>query len=73
LFTSLGYPPEWAQRADLLALDDWGLAPLTAAEGRELLEVLEDRCQTRSTVVASQVPVVLAGVDLLVVVSRGRT
>ena len=42
---------------DLLVLDDWGLGPLTAAESRELLEVLEDRCQTTSTVVASQVPV----------------
>jgi len=41
----------------LLALDDWGLGPLTASESRELLEVLEDRCQTKSTVVASQAPV----------------
>lgn len=44
-------------KTDLLILDDWGLGPLTAAESRELLEVLEDRCQTKSTVVASQVPV----------------
>lgn len=44
-------------KADLLVLDDWGLGPLTAAESREILEVLEDRCQTRSTVMASQVPV----------------
>lgn len=27
------------------------------AESRELLEVLEDRCQSKSTVVASQAPV----------------
>ncbi|HHX29042.1 MAG TPA: ATP-binding protein [Firmicutes bacterium] len=44
-------------KSDVLILDDWGLGPLTAIESRELLEVLEDRCQTRSTVVASQVPV----------------
>lgn len=44
-------------KADLLVLDDWGLGPLSAAESRELLEVIEDRCQAASTVVASQVPV----------------
>ena len=44
-------------RNDVLILDDWGLGPFTAVESRELLEVLEDRSQTRSTVVASQVPV----------------
>ncbi len=44
-------------KADLLILDDLGLGPLTALESRELLEVLEVRCQTSSTVVASQVPV----------------
>ncbi len=44
-------------KTDLLILDDWGLGPFTPAESRELLEALEDRCQTRSTVVASQAPV----------------
>ena len=44
-------------KTDLLVMDDWGLGPLTVTETRELLEVLEDRCQTKSTVVASQVPV----------------
>ena len=44
-------------KTGLLLLDDWGLGPLAAAESRELLEVLEDRCQTKSTLVASQVPV----------------
>lgn len=44
-------------KTELLLLDDWGLGPLAAAESRELLEVLEDRCQTKSTLVASQVPV----------------
>ncbi len=44
-------------RTDLLVLDDWGLAALTASEARELLEVIDDRCTTRSTLVASQLPV----------------
>lgn len=66
LFTDLGiargdgsYPSLLRKLAktDLLVLDDWGLGPLTAAESRELLEVLEDRCQTKSTVVAGQAPV----------------
>ncbi len=42
---------------DLLILDDWGLAPLTAPEARDLLEVVDDRCITRSTLVSSQLPV----------------
>jgi DNA replication protein DnaC len=41
---------------DLLVLDDWGLAPLTPAQSRDLLEILDDRCQTHATLVASQVP-----------------
>ena len=43
-------------KTDLLILDDFGLAPLAAAEARELLEVVDDRYQRRSTVVASQLP-----------------
>lgn len=44
-------------RTDLLVLDDWGLAPLTDADRRELLEILEDRHELRSTLVTSQLPV----------------
>jgi len=44
-------------KADLLVLDDWGLAPLTAQERRDLLEVLDDRSGRRSTLVAAQLPV----------------
>jgi len=44
-------------RADLLVLDDWGLTPLTPEARRDLLEILEDRYQRRSTLVASQLPV----------------
>ena len=43
-------------KADLLVLDDWGLARLSAEERGDLLEIMEDRYQLRSTVVASQLP-----------------
>jgi DNA replication protein DnaC len=42
---------------DLLVLDDWGITPLTDEGRRDLLEILEDRYDTRSTLVASQLPV----------------
>jgi len=41
-------------RLDLLILDDWGLAPLTAPEARDLLEVVDDPSMIRSTLVFSQ-------------------
>ena len=44
-------------RTDVLVLDDWGLAPLSDADRRELLEILEDRHDLRSTLVTSQLPV----------------
>jgi DNA replication protein DnaC len=44
-------------RVDLLLLDDWGLAPLNPDQARDLLEILDDRYQSRSTLVAGQVPV----------------
>ena len=44
-------------RTDLLILDDWGLAPIGAPERRDLLEILEDRYGSRSTIVTSQLPV----------------
>ena len=44
-------------RLDLLVLDDWGLAPLTDEGRRDLLEILDDRYDRRSTLVASQLPV----------------
>ncbi len=43
-------------KADLLILDDWGMAPLNDAERRDLLEVLEDRYGRRATLVTSQLP-----------------
>ncbi len=44
-------------RQDLLVLDDWGLAPLSPAGRRDLLEILDDRYQRRSTLITSQLPV----------------
>lgn len=43
-------------RLDLLILDDYGLAPLDGAGARLLLEVVDDRSERRSTIVASQLP-----------------
>ncbi|WP_445570916.1 IS21-like element ISPsy14 family helper ATPase IstB [Pseudomonas sp. E102] len=44
-------------KTDLLILDDWGLAPFTAAQRRDMLELLDDRYGSRSTLVTSQMPV----------------
>ena len=44
-------------RAEVLVLDDWGLAPLSDAERRDLLEIIEDRYGLRSTILTSQLPV----------------
>lgn len=43
-------------KADLLILDDFGFSPLSPAEARELLEIIDDRYERRSTVVCSQLP-----------------
>jgi len=47
---------ERVARTQLLILDDFGLAPLTDSERRDLLEVLEDRYGCRATLVTSQLP-----------------
>jgi DNA replication protein DnaC len=44
-------------RVDLLILDDWGPETLTAEQRRDLLEIVEDRYDTRSIIVTSQVPI----------------
>lgn len=44
-------------KIDVLVLDDWGIAPLRDPERRDLLEILEDRHASRSTIVTSQIPV----------------
>ncbi|MBU6455867.1 MAG: IS21-like element helper ATPase IstB [Cyanobacteria bacterium REEB67] len=43
-------------KKDLLVLDDFALAPFTDEQRRDLLEIMEDRYNRRSTIVISQVP-----------------
>jgi DNA replication protein DnaC len=44
-------------RIDVLVIDDWAMAPLNENERREVWEICEDRYQTRSTILTSQLPV----------------
>ena len=44
-------------RVPLLILDDWLRDPLSAAQARDLLEIIDDRYGRASTLVATQVPV----------------
>src|SRR5450756_24601 len=44
-------------KTHVLVIDDLGLAPMTDAERRDLLEVVEERHGHASTIVASQLPV----------------
>lgn len=44
-------------RIDLLALDDFAIAPITPGERNDLLELLDDRVGSRSTLITSQLPV----------------
>jgi len=43
-------------KADLLILDDWGLMPMNDDIRRDLLEILDDRHNRKSTLVTSQLP-----------------
>lgn len=43
-------------RVDVLILDDWGLVAPDTEQRRDLLEILDDRYQKRSTIVTSQLP-----------------
>ncbi len=44
-------------KVDVLVIDDWALSPLGPDGRRDLLEILDDRHQLRSTLVTSQLPV----------------
>ena len=44
-------------KLNLLIIDDWGLTPLSAAERRDLLEILDDRYNRSATLITSQFPV----------------
>lgn len=39
---------------DLLLLDEWGLSPLSADESRNILELVEDRYDRKSSIITSQ-------------------
>jgi DNA replication protein DnaC len=43
-------------RTDVVVIDDWGLAAAREQERHDLLEILEDRYGTRSTIMTSQIP-----------------
>ena len=45
------------KKPELLILDDFGLAPLEPLQCRDFLEVVEDRHESASTIVVSQLPV----------------
>ena len=47
------------QRVELLVLDDLGLEELSAERRRDMLDIVEQRYQRKSTAIASQMPVEL--------------
>jgi DNA replication protein DnaC len=44
-------------QTDLLVLDDWGVTPLTDGNRIDLLELMDDRYDRKSTLITSQMPV----------------
>jgi len=44
-------------RIQLLVIDDWGISALAEMERRDFLEILEDRYNSSSTIMTSQVPI----------------
>lgn len=44
-------------RIDVLILDDWGMTPLDQAARHDLLEVIDDRSVSKSTIITSQLPI----------------
>src|SRR5215470_11107715 len=45
------------ERTRLLIIDDWGPEPLNAEQRRDLLEIVDDRCDRGSLLITSQIPV----------------
>jgi DNA replication protein DnaC len=43
-------------KMDVLIVDDWGLEPLTQSQKNDLLEIMEDRHSSKSTIFTSQLP-----------------
>lgn len=44
-------------KIDVLVLDDWGLVAPDEEQRRDLLEILDDRYQRKSTIMTSQLPI----------------
>ena len=44
-------------KTELLIIDDWGLEPLTQSQKNDLLEIMEDRHNGKSTIFTSQLPI----------------
>jgi DNA replication protein DnaC len=44
-------------KVDVLVIDDWAMAPMAESERRDFWEICEERYQTRSMILTSQVPV----------------
>lgn len=44
-------------RIQVLIIDDWGMAPLNDTQRRDILELMEDRHNVRSTIIATQFPI----------------
>ena len=44
-------------RTELLIIDDWGMSPLADTAKRDILEIMEDRHNVRSTIISTQYPV----------------
>lgn len=45
------------EKTDVLVLDDWGLLKMNAEHRRDILEILDDRHDKKSTIITSQLPV----------------
>ena len=45
------------ERSQLLIIDDWGPEVLNAEQRRDLLEIVDDRCDKSSLLITSQVPI----------------
>jgi DNA replication protein DnaC len=54
---SLGQLLRRWSRIDVLVVDDWVMTPLSEGERRDFWEIAEDRYQTRSIILTSQMPV----------------
>ena len=44
-------------RLDILILDDWAMKKISSGQQEDLHELLDDRMNTRSTIMASQIPI----------------